>query len=531
MGQKVQDIIIEEFLGVDSESDISNLPISISNSGAIRNMYPSSNKSQIQKRPGISGSLTDVARSGPIYHMVRGALILSGAVAGPEVLFMIYGGGAGAVNAATYDIDNDTLVDLGATAYTSDARYMASLLLASRNFALISAPVFVPNWSFIEAFSSTTPFYRLATYAAPIFSQLPFPISAWQRQHHWVGDGFGANAARLHFSNFDAPITFAAANFVDVEPRGYRDAARGFFRMGDALYVGKTDRTYVLTGANDETFVLEQTRVPFGFGGMRGWAALSGGRGIGFVHRPQDTAVAIGREASQVENIGIISGLDGDTVGDRVISLLRTTSTGGPTNEAFAESTARTIDWRLLLGTLFMPQNFLGFNSPQPNIPMLFRNKEDGSYWPWTIGSAIKPITFEISGNDIFIGCGDGHIRKFDAALAQDDGVNFPDGTFYQTPPLWQGRPHVKWSVSYIRIYGQQGSGGQASVQVGTDFAALGTAQSFALTAAGVELRFKGVSGGTEGRFQQIRVTLANDSVGGTIRKIVIGGILTGKSS
>ncbi|KKN33773.1 hypothetical protein LCGC14_0800320 [marine sediment metagenome] len=531
MGQKVQDIIIEEFLGVDSESDPTNLPPGISPGASIRNMYPSLNKTQIRKRPGISGNLTNVARSGPIYHMARGALVLSGAVAGPEVLFMIYGGGAGAVNAATYDIDNDTLVNLGATAYTSDARYMASLLLASRNCALISAPVFVPNWSFIEAFSSTTPFYRLATYAAPIFSELPFPISAWQRQHHWVGDGFGANAARLHFSNFDAPRIFAAANFVDVEPRGYRDAARGFFRMGDALYVGKTDRTYVLTGANDETFVLEQTRVPFGFGGMRGWAALSGGRGIGFVHRPQDTAVAIGREASQVENIGFIEGLDGVTVGDRVISLLRTTSTGGPTNEAFAESTARTIDWPFLLGTLFMPQNFLGFDSPQPDIPMLFRNKEDGSYWPWTIDDDIEPIAFETSDNDIFIGCGDGHIRKFDVSLAQDGGVNFPEGTFYQTPPLWQGRPHVKWSVSYIRIYGSQTSGGVASVQIANDFGALNTAQTFALSAGGAELRFKGAPGGTEAYFQEIRITLADNSVEGTITKIVIGAIATGKSA
>ncbi len=526
MGQKVQDIIIDEFFGVDSESDPANLPPGISPGASIRNMYPSPNKSQIRKRPGISGNLTNVARSGPIYHMARGAL--TGANFGVEVIFMLYGGGSGDVKAASYDIDKDAIEDYGVTVHATDLRYMSSLLIAGLDRAMITTPITAANWNFIEQFSLTAPHYRLGTYASPDGTN-SYPIAAWIRNHHWLGDGNGGRAPRVLFSNFDNAIVFAAANFVDIEATGYRNACRGFFRIGDALYISKTDRVYVLTGANDETFVIEQTRISFGFGGMRGWAMLNKGAGIGFVHRPHDVDLLAFNEASQVENIGIISGLDGQTVGDRVLSLVRTTSTGGPTTFAFSESTARVIDWPFLLGTLFMPQNFLGFDSPQPDIPMLFRNKEDGSYWPWTIDDDIEPIAFETSDNDIFIGCGDGHIRKFDVSLAQDGGVNFPEGTFYQTPPLWQGRPHIKWTIAYVRIYGTQTSGGVASVQIATDFGTLGTAQTFALDEEGVEKRFDGKV--TEGYFQEVRITLPANSVEGTITKIVIGAIATGKSA
>ncbi len=521
MPQKGQDLVIEEFKGIDTESDPTNLPKEVTND--LQNVYPILDGRAIRKRPGISTNLTDVARSGGIYHMLRGALRLAATVGGPDVLFMVYGGGGGAVNAASYLIDSDSIEDYGATSHATDPHFMASLVLAGLNRCLITAPEPNANWNFIEHFAGTTPFYRLATYAAPA-TGTGFPVAAWHRQHHWVGAASNPdNTANLRFSDFDDPVTFPAANTVDVDPRGKMDNTAGFFQIGDALYIGKSRGVFILTGANDETFAIDRTRINFGFHGMRSWDILQGGSGIGFVHIPRDGEVADDPEFMESDNLATITGLDGEVIGDSIRSLLQTFST----TIVFAASTSRTKDWPSLDGTLLVPQNRQGRGSAV-TVPAIFRNRDDGSFWRWSLSAGIEANTFEVAFRDMYIGCQDGHIRKFDTDESQDDGVNFDNGSYWQTPPLWQGTPHNKWVPTHVVVHGTQTSGGTASLQVATDFGALGSAITFTLSPFGTRIPLEGDV--TAGRFQQIRITLPNDGVDSEIRKIVIGVMLTDKS-
>jgi hypothetical protein len=523
MPQKVTDIVIDEFKGIDTESDPTNLPKEVTNN--LQNVYPILNGRAIRKRPGISGALTDVARSGPIYHLLRGAVTTPGIAGGPDVLFMLYGGGtATAVSAASYWIDQDQIEDYGATTHTADDERMASLVLAGIGRVMITNGNVQANDNFIEHFQAVTPFYRLATYASgtPLAA---YQVAAWHRQHLWWDKSRDpATVATMVFSAFDNPISYPAANTVDVDPRGKMDATIGMFQMGDALYIGKGRVVFVLTGANDETFAIERTRIPFGFGGMRSWDTLGGGRGIGFIHVPINAKFSSVSERTETDGLGIIEGLDGQPIGDSIRSLTRSAVVGGI--QAHAEATALTKNWPEINGTLFITQARFGFAS-DTTLTAVFRSREDGTFWRWSLESTVGVNALEVAFRTMFAGCHDGHIRRFDSAVAQDSGTNFDNGTYWQSAPLWNGQPHVKWVIPYVRIYGSQTSGGQASVQIATDFGALGTAQVFDLDEDGAELRFNV----TEGYFQQVRITIANDSVEGTIRKVVIGALPTGKSA
>lgn len=519
MPQKVQDIVIDEFKGIVTEGDPTNLSKEFTDN--LQDVYPILNGRAIRKRPGISAPLTNVARSGPIYHMLRGAVRLAGTVGGPDVLFMLYGGGSGDVRAASYWIFQDQIEDYGATTHDVDFERMASLVLAGLGRVMITNGNGQANDNFIEHFSATTPFYRLATYASgsPISA---YQIATWHRQHLWWGSSNNPDdTGNLIFSAFDNPISYPAANNVDVDPRGKMDNTTGFFQLGDALYIGKSQAVFVLTGANDETFVIERTRIPFSFAGMRSWDMLEGGQGIGFIHIPINATGANISERTQVDNIGIIQGLDGKPIGDSIRSLSRSAVTTG----VFASSSALAKNWPDINGTLLIPQSRIGFASAV-TVPAIFRSREDGTFWRWSVHADVGVDSLEVAFRDMYLGCNDGHIRRFDSSEAQDSGNNFVSGAYWQSAPLWNGRPHVKWVVAYVRIYGSQTSGGVASVQIATDFGVLGTAQTFTLSESGAELRFSVV----EGYFQQVRITFADDSVEGTIRKVVIGAIATGKS-
>jgi len=512
--EKLQELNIDVFPGIVTDGDPFDLPKGMTND--CQDVY--GDGTFVEKRPGITPNLTNTAL-GPIgnniYDLIYNRLHAPGIAQPPSMLFALYHGVGAVTGVATYDPSSDDLRDLGVIA-TNHTDPVNSRLHPAQSFRMMITPSRTSggtNWFFVEHFSGTAPHHRITSYVR-FFSEQVY-AGAWKRQHMWwLGRGPGAGNTtellnRAHFSDFDDPTTLPAVNHVDVDPAGVHNTIRGVAESGDALYVGRLKDVLVLTGAVAETFRLEKTRIPFGFHGSRAWTPLKDGKIIGFT-----SSGSYGLAAwADTGNIGLMFGLDGEEIGESILTLIRGTGMND----------VRVKDWPDLNGTLFITDVRASAGNPTPAI---FRDKTSGAFWRWSIeaGARISSMDIGDSGR-MYIGCADGHIRRFDINLAQDSGVNFVNGSYWATAPLVFGAPHLQWAIVYVRFYGTQTSGTDPTVAVATNLGAYGAERSFELSASGTRVRIDS----PQGYVQQVRFTFAPNGVRQLVRKVVIGIKPTGR--
>ena len=129
-------------------------------------------------------------------------------------------------------------------------------------------------------------------------------------------------SSRIFFSALDNPLSYPAANKVDVQNRGRYPNVDGLSGSGDLLYagsLGQPSSVWAITGAAPETYRLERTNASFGFSGTRTCDAL-GNTMLGFATGLHTN------ETAHPQDLFMMSGLEGKLFGNRVRSLVTDTA-------------------------------------------------------------------------------------------------------------------------------------------------------------------------------------------------------------
>ena len=120
----------------------------------------------------------------------------------------------------------------------------------------------------------------------------------------------------------------------------------------------------------------------------------------------------------------------------------------------------------------------------------------------------MNPCSLEYAERDMYVGCGDGLIRRFLASASQDGSTNFTPT--WATPPIALGR---KVCIDRIVVYASQTSGGAWGFAKATDLGSYGTAVTYTpgTTPTARSITFTGNVG--TGYIQQVRVTMPTNGV------------------
>ena len=279
---------------------------------------------------------------------------------------------------------------------------------------------------------------------------------------------------------------------------------------GDICYIGSPTDVWALTGSNRETFQIQ--RMPFGHGfmGMRSFT-VHNGKSIGIVTRQGFAAAANNFPEDTPENIAIMSGASQELIGDRVLSLIRQSTT-----QAWIDCHAKS--WPTLGGVLFLPRRA---GSTAAARDMLFWDDTSGTFWEWNIASAVSPNALEFADNILYMVTQDSRLKYFDTAEEQDDGT---DMTSYWGSGLIvypEGFPRRKFAIDRAIVFGTAGTGtGDATFSVSAEGGAFQSMGTFALAAAGTEINIAGRDNNNPGYFQNVRATFAAGRAGSTIRRV-----------
>ena len=272
---------------------------------------------------------------------------------------------------------------------------------------------------------------------------------------------YAGQSSRVFYSDPDAPLLWPPGNQVDAQRLGRYPNIAGLSSNGDVLYAGGSHGIFGITGATPATLKMHPTNADFGFSGSRACDALNGVLyGI---------ACRMGNDTDVPFDLFAASGLEAKRIGAAVRSLVLNTN-----GSAFTDARTRAWSWRDAV--LFMPRR-AGASAAARDV--IFYHQPSGSFWRWTIASAVSPNCFEAEVGQMWMGCQDGRIRYFDAAAANDDGTAFVAS--------WPSGPivHPEGRLMRLRkllVWGSQTSGGGTlDVELTQDGTAMSATKSLTL--------------------------------------------------
>jgi len=310
-------------------------------------------------------------------------------------------------------------------------------------------------------------------------------------------------SSRIFFSALDNPLSYPAANKVDVQNRGRYPNVDGLSGAGDLLYAGSLGQppsVWVIAGASPETYRLERTNASFGFSGTRTCDVL-GNTLLGFATGLHTN------ETAHPQDLFMMSGLEGKLFGNRVRSLVTDTA-------SWAYRDAKTKAWRTRGAVLFMPRRAAATTARD----VLYYHAPSDAFWRWTLPSSISPNCFEFEMGTMWIGGNDGRVYKFDTSFSQDQSATF--SSYWTTGSLMD--PHgFQTKVQRVIVYGKQTSGGATTMDVSRTGAAYAGSHPFTMTStlAAYDLPVDDVG---DAYYNRLRFTFPTDGVGCQIHKIVV---------
>lgn len=451
-------IVMQGTLGYDQESNPLSLQVSWLEKGSgftdsMSDLY-SDGTYLFRKRPGMARAGAAAAVSGPIYDLIKMRLKRVDGFLGTDVLIGLYNDSVSAAagiayweaGAGTYAL-TDLLPGGGA-----DPSMVARMIVAGPYSAYQTKTA--ERLQTIRVIRG----FGINTYERSSLAQVPenavYNVGMWHKSHLFYGRDARAdgNGARVAFSQFNTPdAMFAAGDTFDVDPTGL-DSVEGMISVGEVAFIGKTVGIWMLSGSVRETFRADRISSPFGFVGMRTADIVEPGAALALVTESEFASGTASEEATAV-NVAILTSGGAKTVGDRVLSSIRV--------NAFTFIQARVKRWLALRGMLVIPNIHDGTAAA---TPALFFSTDTGGFWPWTLDATMRPASLEYAERDMFVGCGDGLIRRFLTSAARDGSADI--GAFFGSPLFSFNEPQA---VQDVIVYGTQTSGGDWTIGVSAD--------------------------------------------------------------